>query len=417
MKLIFKNIFKSNNTIYFLTGCVALLFKYVSKWELSALILFILIVINLLKKLLKLSAHSQFLLKHLNWIFIPLFIYSFFFEPKVIGLLMIAHFFSDTIARIIRIKVRGFHTKYFLKSINGSLFFALSFYILSLLYVFFFDGFILKRYVLVFFINSLVLSFLENSFKIRNYPDNFNINVFGSLFIFLSLYIDFRLRISSINMIFGLLWCLLPIIFLILFDIINLKVSYKYYLFFILLYTGFGYKLFLFNIFILAGMGLVKKMNQFYSPAFRYYRSFIEINEIREYFLLSFILVFMYFFIPHLRILKMSLVVGLITAFLHYFYHSLDSYISKKYFNFKSYRISQEILLFNIVISLLFLFAGYLLNVMKFIPMIYAFSIINIYMLLYISLRSVNFNIGDKKLIKFLIPYFSFKLFFLFQSL
>jgi len=287
LKSIFKNIFKEKSIFYFLVGSIIFLFKHISNWELSVVFLFALIVINLLKKLLRLSIVSRSVLKNFNWIFVPLFFYSFFFTPRIIGLLMIAHFFSDPLARIIRIKLRPFHTRYFPKNINGTLFFAVSYFILSLLYTYCLDGFILKKYVLIFLVNSLFLGFLENSFKIKNYPDNFNLNLFGSLLVYISLTTDLTLRTSALgfNLIFGLFWCLIPMIPLILLDIINLKRSYKYYLFFVLLYASLHYQLSLFNILILTGMGLVKKLNQFYSPAFRYHRSFIEINEAKEYFL------------------------------------------------------------------------------------------------------------------------------------
>ncbi len=418
-KIILNNTIKTKNIIFFLLGGIAFSFKYISKWELYIFFLFILIIINLLKKILKLSVSSQSLLKHLNWILIPLFIYSFIFEIKIIGLLMIAHFFSDPIAQIIRNNIKPFRYKFLPKDINGSLFFILSYYVLSLLYIYLLDGFILKKYIYIFLINSVYLGLIENSFKIKNHPDNFNINIFGPIFIYIFLAVNFRLKISNLgfNLIFGLTWCLIPIIILIFFDIINLKKSYIYYLFFLLLYTGFGYHLFLFNIFILAGIGVVKKINQSLAPALNSKSTFIEINEIKEYFLLPFILVIIYFFISPLKILKMSMVAGLTTGLLHYFFHNLDSYISKKYFYLKKIKISREILLYNIALSLLFLFAGYYLNLIKFIPLIHAFLIINILMILYSAMQLDYFNIANNKIMKFLIPYFSFKIFFLSQLL
>ena len=417
LQIIFKNTFKIENIVYFLIGCTAFSLKYISKWELCIGFFFILAVINSLKKILKISISFQSQLKHLNWILIPLFIFSFFFKPRIIGLLMIAHFFSDSVAKIIRNSVKPFYHKYFPKNINGSLFFILSYYILSLFYVYFFDGSILKKYILIFLINSIYLAILENSFKIKNYPDNFNINMFGPIFLFLALTIDFKFRISSINLVFGLFWCIIPIIPLIILDIINLKKAYVYYMFFLVLYAGFGYQLFLFNMLILMGIGLIKKTSQSFNSISHYKSSFLEIAEIKEYFLLSFILVLIYFFIPRLRILKMSIVVGLTTALLHYFYHNMEPYISKKYIHLRKIKISREIFLSNIAISLLFLFTGYLLNLIRSVPLIYAFLTINIFMISYILMQSSYFNTEDNKIFKFLVPYFSFKIFFLFQIL
>lgn len=420
--LIFKNIYKSNYTIYFLLGSTAFLFKFISKSKLFILLLVIIISYNLLKKYIRFSVSFQSLLSHLKWIIIPIFIYSFFFEPKFIGLLMIAHFFSDTIARIIRTYVKPFYHKYLPKDMNGTLFFILSYFILSLLYIYIFDGFILRRYIPIFFINAVVLGLFENSFKIFNYPDNFNINVFGSLFILLSLFINFKLQINSQNFIFGLLIiCPLFLLLLISFDIIKLKSIYKYYPLFVLLYGSFGVHLFLFHIFIFAGMGVIKKINQRYNPAINYSHTFIDILETKEYFFLSFILVFIFLFIPHsekiLKTVKMSAAAGLITALLHYFYHNLHPYLHKNYLSFKKFRISREILFYNMGISLTLLLSAYFLSIIKLLPLLFAFILINIYMISYIYLRPVLFNIKDNKLIKYLIPYFSFKIFFLFQLL
>ncbi len=421
LKIVLNNTLKLNNMIYFLLGFSAFLIKNVTKLELAIAFFVGLILINLLRRFLKLSFSLQSLLKHLNWILIPLLIYSFFLDAKVIGLLMIAHFFSDTIARIARTSFSPLYKKYLPKDINGTLFFVLSYFILSLAYIYFFHGFIYKKYIPIFFINSLVLGLLENGFKIKKYPDNFNINIFGAVFIYLSMII--KLSPTIYNPLFGLLICIFPILLLIFFDIINLKTAYKYYLVFILLYTGFTNLPFLFNVFILAGMGVVKKIYQFYTPAFRYDHSYVEISEIKEYFIISVVLVFIYYFIPYGKrlgigvVLKGSMAAALITALLHYFYIRLNPSLSKKYYYIKGLKISREMFLFNMAISILFLLAAYFMQIINPLSMLIAFLIINIIMIFYMFLESADINTEDNRLIKYLLPYFSFKIFFLFQLL
>ncbi len=432
LKLLFTKMFKLNNLIYFLLGCSVILFKYITEEELRISLFAVIIVINSLLMFAKPSYSIRARLKHLNWIFIPLFLYAFFFEPKIIGLLMIAHLFSDTIARIVRSSFKPLNKKYFPKDIIGSLFFVLSFFILSLLYIYYFHGFIdknyiadfLKKYTAVFLITSLALGILENSFAILKYPDNLNINIFGILVIPIAMVI--KLTPTPGDPIFGLLMCIIPTFLLVLFDIINLKKAFKYYLVFILLYTGFGsqgYHCLLFNIFILTGMGIIKKIHQYYSPAFSYHESFMKFKEIKEYFIISIVLVFIYYFLPYKErlgigvILKMSMVVGLISGLLHYLYLSLNSFISKKFISIKKIKISREILLFNVAITVILLFSGYLLDLLDPISLVIAFVLINILSLLHVVFSSMNLEQEDNRIFNFLLPYLSFKIFFLIKIL
>lgn len=424
LKLLFKNIFKLKLIIYLLLGCTTLLFKNISRFEVSLLLIVLLIAVHLAKKIFKPSIIKQIDVTQLNWILIPLIVYSFFLPLKIIGLLMIAHFFSDRFANLVRTSAGPFDFKYssedfLFKDLSGTFIFILSNFILSLLYIYFFDGFILKKYILIFFINSIFLGLMENSFKINNFPDNFNINIFGSLFMVLSFLVDFRLRISSLNIVFGFVICFVFIVLFILFDIIKLKKSHQYYFIFVLLYTSLGYHLFLFNIIILTGMGIIKKLNLYFNRHIHYLQTFIKINEIKNYFLLTLIIALIYFILPyrHRPILKTSLIIGLIIAILHYLHEKISSFITRQYITIKKFKISREILLSNAIISLALLSISYFFNIMKITPLIFSFLYINIFFCIYLFLKSINLDILNHKLNKFFIVYFAFKIHFLLQLL
>jgi hypothetical protein len=418
----FNNFINENEKILltivsFLLGSSVLAFKYISGLQIQLYLIVILGIILTLLKVFQLSRLKIRYLKNLLWIFIPLFVYSFFLDIKVVAILMIANLISDPLASIIRTKVKPFRYKIFPKDLTGSLVFILSFYLLSLGLLFFLEGALLKKYIIIFLINAFVVGYLENSFHVRKYPDNFNINIFGSIFLSLSLLIDFSFRFRSMDLIFGLIICPIILFLLIVFDIIKLKGAFKYFLFFELFYTGFGYKLFVFNIIILTGMGVIKKITQYYTPKLQYNQIFIDIDDTREYFFLSFIIVLIYFIMPQRSILKMSLIVGLTTALLHYFYYNLNHFLSKTYFHIKHIRISKQILLYNVSLSLVLLFTSYILNIMKLMPMIYGFVIINLFMFLFVLTQSKHYKLGDQNLVRYMLPYFSFKIFFLFQLL
>ncbi|MBU1075813.1 MAG: hypothetical protein KKH98_00880 [Spirochaetes bacterium] len=312
------------------------------------------------------------------------------------------------------------------KDLNGSFVFIAINFILSLAFIYYFDGFIIKKYIIVVFINSIFLAFMENGFRINHLPDNFNINIFGVLFVLISLLIDFKLRISTINLVFGLLICFIFTIVIVLLDIIKLKNFYKYYLVFLLIYASLGYHLFLFNLIILTGMGAVKKINIYFNRHIHYFSSFVELDEIRDYFLLTIIIVFIYFIIPHridTNLIKVSLVIGLITGLLHYLNEQLGSFLTKNRITIKKTKlspelaVSREIITYNSVISLGLLLTGYFFNLMGFLPLISAFLYINLFLFLYLILRSKDLQLLNTKYNKFFIVYFAFKIHFLLQLL
>jgi len=424
LKILFKNTFKMSNIVYFIVGASVISFKYISKWQIGFGFLLLIFIINILKIILKPKLAMQIFLAHLNWIFLPLSIYVWIFEYKIIGFLMITHLFSDNFAKIIRQSIKPLNNRYFPKNLNGTIIFILSYYILCLAYSFFLHNGLLKKYIFIFLINSIYFSLLENGVKIKDFPDNFNINIFGAIFLFLSLTVDIKLRMISSNLIqnviFGLIWCIIPIFILIILDIINLKKGYLYYVLFLLLYVGLGYRLFLFNILILLIIGLIKKIEQ--SHAVSAYSSFLNINELKKYYLLSFILALTYFFLPFskknlsiIRILRSSAAIGLISALLHYFYTLLNDRVSKHYISFKKGKISREIILFNLAITFFLLLTAYFLNLIGLNLLVYALLMTNIFMVLYILLNIESIYKNDNKVIQFLIPYISFKTFFLIQ--
>ncbi len=423
LKSLFKNIYNFKTIFYLLLGSTPFLYKNIEKWKLSLLLLGIIILINIINIITKKRFYRKIDGKQIYWILCPILVYSVLVPPKVIGFLMIANLISDRIASVVRSSFKPFYTKFFSsnmlsKNINGTFVFILINFIISILYIYYMDGFIIKKYIFIIFINSIVLGLTENSFKIKNLPDNFNINIFGSLFVFLSLLIDFKLRISSINVVFGLLICLLFTVVLVLFDIIKLKSLYKYYFISLVIYSSLGYHLFLFNIIILTGIGLIKKIYLYYNrTSIHYLNTFVEIDEIKDYFLLPLILACIYFIIPHLKIIRISLIVCLITALLHYFNEHLNQFITKKYIKLKNIKISQQVVLYNLLITFILLFSVYLFELIRLIPMIYSYIFINVFLLVFMFIKESYYNIFNTKYSKFLVIFFSFKIHFLLQLL
>lgn len=419
LTLLFKNTFKIQHIIYFLIGCTTVLTKTMLKWQLSLILFGILAVLILLDKYTRIGFIKKLDLQQIKWILGPLVIYSLILPQKVVGLLMIAHFYSDRIAYITRNTCSPYYNKLFPKNLVGTLFFILSNFILSLAFTYYFNGFLLKKYIMVFFINSIFLGLMENSHRINKLPDNFNINIFGSVFITLSLLIDFKLRISSINIVFGFLMCFIFCILLILFDIIKLKSIYKYYLAFLIYYASYGSDLFLFHIIILVSIGIIKKIYLYYNKQMHYFSTFIEIDEIKDSFLLSLILVFIYSIIPYsyLYLIKPSLVISLIITLLYYFYEQLNPYIPKKVITIKNLKLPQETIIYSIIITAGLLCISYFINIINLKTVLYAFLYISIINITYITLKTMKIHILENPYSKFLLIYFSFKIYFLIQLL
>ncbi|MDD5066051.1 MAG: hypothetical protein PHF84_03285 [bacterium] len=413
---IFKKPGVLNNIIYLAYGLIVFLFRYMNKTEVIFLLLIIIIANNfIIKKKIVFLSGFRAELRNLNWVFIPVFFYALIMPDRIIGLLLISNIFSDRIARLVRAHLPPLFFRYLRKGVKGTIAFILSNFIISLMFFYFLSGYLIIRDVVILFIISVAFGFLEN-IRIMDLPDNFNLNIFGSVLIILCTYIDFHFRFSTLNFVFGSFICVFITLIFILLDFVNLRSSYIYYLYFVLFYTSMGYFLFIFNALILLCMGVLQKMKVRYS--------FIDLYPLKNYFYLSLMIILAYFFIPHLPLIRSALVTGLITGLLHYAYHLdvIDEINSK--FNsvpllkkmavrlspwFERIKfINKRTFFFNNLTTLLLLLIALYLNLVDWTYLLLALICVNLTIILYDYLRKKY--IISPEWVKFLIVYIPFKL-------
>lgn len=307
---------RARHLLYAAGGLPLLLFKNISRIEIF-LLFSLLLILNVylvrtgvfFKKKARIPAALLDELKNLQWTFFPLVLYSLFLPERITGLLLIAGILSDRTARLVRARTAVLSVRYFVKNFKGTIAFFLSNLVLSLLFFYYLAGYIIIRDAFLILLVSVFLSLLE-SVRICRLPDNFNIAVFGPVLILLLTHVDFRFRFSMLNLVFGAFLCLFIILIFILFDLFELKSSWKNYIYFVLFYTGMGYFLFIFHVLILFLMGLAARSDR--------KNVFIPSSAIRAYFYLPAAVLFVYCFIPHILVVKTALVTGMITALTHY---------------------------------------------------------------------------------------------------
>ncbi len=368
---------ETNLFLLLLYGLIPVSFKYIFNNLYISLILFSLILLNEIISKIKPVKN----IKQIRVLLLLIFLYSFFINSKLLGLIIITNFILLPVSTLIGEKYPHYQriNKYIINITQMFAFFFL-FFILSLIYIYYLSNYILKSELLYLFLNSLILS-IFTEIKIWELSRETSFLLISTTFLLLSYYVDLRIHISSINIVFGSIISLFAWFILIIFDIIKLKKSFKYYLILFLFYIGLGYMLFLYNFLILILYAIVIK-----SKSTNKY--FITIDDIKYIFLLSLIIDFLLFLIPHRLFIKTALFISTSSLFL---YKNINFF--KYYLKFikKEWHIYVFLILFSLILS----FIGFKLNLFyakNFLPVI---LLINLTWIIYYLLNKRNLLWSD----------------------
>ena len=380
-----KSIFKIKTLYFLFLGLIPIIFKFIHNNLYISLIIFLLLLLNELLYRLRIFT-SKPELKNIRIKLIIRLIYSLFLPIKITGLIILFTFFIEKITEILSqnflFRKKILHYEFDMSKI---FFFFLSAFILSSLFFYFYSGYITKKEIAFLFLSSITLSVLHTL--------DLSVLFYGTPAIILINFIDFHIRISAINILFGTIISGVAWAILILLDIIKLEKSIKYYLLLFFFYVGLGYMLFIFNFVFFVFYGIIFKIKK---GADR----FIFISDIKSFFLLSFIISIIFFIIPHYTFIKSSLITGLITLFIYknydFFYSGLKTFAMKKKSSFlQIYTVNLTV--FNIILSFLLLLFAYNLNLIKWKDIYPALIIINIIWSAYKILeKKFNYYIENK---------------------
>ncbi len=410
---IYKDLFKIESIYYFAFSIPILLFKFLSV-KYSIAILFFLFVINeLLNRIHSVKYKFNHEIISIRWISLISLILSVHFSKVIIGYLIIINIIVDRVSGIFRKYIKTNQIfKLTNKEHSGLLFFMFFSFIFGLLYFYFIKGYLLKTDGIIIMLTSIFAAFIESLNPLK-FNDNVSLSLFSGIFMLIARFIDLHLHISGLNFVFGFLVCAIFVLILILLDVIKFKNWHWAYIISIFIYTGLGYFLFIFNILILIGFAVVYRLDKSNSS-----KIFLDLHNIKEYFYISVILSILSVLMKSYTFLRPGIAVGLLTGLTFYSIDYLDKLYGRKFFslfNFKKvkrknkYDISQEGMLINIGISIVYLFIGYLLHIFDIKLLLLSFVVVNLswYLSKYIVSKFLVLDL-KKESVKFLITYIPF---------
>jgi len=407
-KKIFNEIVKNKNLFLFAFSLIPFIFKY---FPFRIAILIVLILNEILYRLKNVKIKFESEQKIIRITFLSSLFFSFIFDKGIIGINLILNILVDRLTGILRnyFKLeRSFKNG---KNYSGIFFFSFLGFVLSILYLYYLQGYVLKSQIISIFLTIIIISFLE-SLNPLNFIDNLSIAIFTPFLFFILQGFDFRLHISGFNFVFSFFICAIFLIALLLLDIIKFEDTTLTGIILLILYNGLGYFLFLFHFLIFISWGILFKLEK----QNLINNHFFNILELKPYFIFSIIISIILFFISPVKYMKTSLAFSILVVFLLYNKEVIIREIKNLKLNFiKNFRY-REILFFEIIL-IIYLLIGVFLNLFKIIELPILLILLNLIIYGY-EILSKRFNIEIlKDEVKFLLIYIIFITIFILKAL
>lgn len=403
-----KELVKPQNLYFISFGLVPLLFKYFLKYNFIILLIALLSNEFICKAFKKLRKEQ----KDLRLIFSISFIFSFVFNSKIVGVIIIFNTIIDRVTGLFR---RYYKLNKFFKTgknYSGIIFFWFFGIFLNLIYIYFLQNYILKSDIIALFFTGIILGLIESTNPLK-LSDNLSISILAPFLFFIGQFIDFKIHIDIFNFFFSFLICSIFLVVLVLLDIIKFKDVLKAGVLLLILYNGLNYRIFVFHILLIIGYSFLIKI-EFKNTDNPVFLNFLELMP---YFILSFIISLLLFISPVDKFIKLPLSFASLTMIFFHSIKKIDKLYGKKYFNFNNFKISLyetpdsisiQALLITASGILIYLLIGFFLKIFRLIEIPFLFFLSNLILLIFKYLI-LKFKIDIiRNEVKFLLTYLTF---------